>query len=183
MLLARLLLAAVLTGVGLSACSRGPQGDPRDAAPVRTLIQRLDADEARLRQLFDMREELDQARAQLHSSQQELAQDFPDLAARLAQHRDAPVPPAAQGRVRAFRASVAEYDRLVARHNALAQDLDHYLDGRSPHDVQKLLTAMQRLKVKLADMLEDGDYTRAVYVAQHAELVQTLGLQDSPANP
>lgn len=173
------MLVAGLLALGCAGCSRGPQGDPRDAAPVHALIQRLDADLARLQTLFELREEVEQTAQQLQTARQELAEDFPSLAQDSAWNAKQ-VPPAAAARVRGFRASVAEYDRLVARHNKLAADLERYLSGRSPRDVHRLMAAMRQLRERLTDMLEDADYTKAVYVAQHAELVQSLGLQTTP---
>lgn len=182
MFLVRLLLFAVMLAVTVPGCSRGPQGDPRDAVPVEQLIARLDAEATRLETLFELRDEVERARDQLEVSQRELAQDFPGLA-RAENLAAADVPSAAQGRVRAFRASVAEYDRLVARHNALARDLGTYLDGRSPQDVRHLLHAMRKLRATLADMLAEANYNRAVYIARHSELVQALGLQSPNPAP
>ncbi len=143
---------------------------------MRHLIERLDDVSKRLQTLFELREEVQRARAQLEASQRELADDFPEVKA-AGGIEGAELPDAAQGRVRAFRASVNEYDRLVARHNALAKDLGAILDGRSPEDVHKLMRATNALRNQLSDMLKDRNYTRAVYVAQHAKLVQALGLQ------
>lgn len=182
MFLVRLLLFAVMLAVAVPGCSRGPQGDPRDAVAVEQLIARLDAEAARLEALFELRGEVESARGQLVVSQRELAQDFPELA-QAGNLATVQVPSAAQGRVRAFRASVAEYDRLVARHNALARDLETYLDGRSPQDVRRLLQAMRQLRATLADMLAEANYTRAVYIARHSELVQALGLQSPNPAP
>lgn len=161
----------------LTACSRGPQGDPRDAQPARALIQRLDVEVNRLQQLFELRRDVQQAGEQLHNAQQELARDFPQVVA-AGSLEAAALPPAAQGRVRAFRSSVAEYDRLVARHNQLAADLQPFLQGRSPAEVQRMMKAMQTLRERLAEMIEQADYTRASYMAQHSELVQTLNLDE-----
>ncbi len=172
----RLTLVAVLCGALLGGCSRGAQGDPQDAVPVRHLIERLDDVSERLKALFELRQEVERARAQLEASQRELADDFPEIKA-AGGIDGADLPDAAQGRVRAFRAGVHEYDRLVARHNALAKDLGAILDGRSPDDVHKLLRATNALRNQLSDMLKDHNYTRAVYVAQHAKLVHALGLQ------
>ena len=176
MLPIRLLLLAVVFGIASAGCSRGPQGDPRDAEPVRALIERLDAEEARLQQLFELRGQVQRARAQLETTQQELAEDFPEIAA-AGSIEATELPPPAQPRVRAFRASVAEYDRLVAHHNELAQQLDRFLTGRSPQEVRRLMGAMHKLRTTLTDMLEDADYNRAIYMARHSELVQALDLQ------
>lgn len=172
----RLTLIAAVLGVLAGGCSRGPQGDPQDAAPVRQLVERLDVETARLETLFELRDEVERARDQLGALQRELADDFPEIQS-AGGIEQADLPAAAQGRVRTFRASVAQYDRLVARHNALARQLERYLQGRSPREVRKLLRAMEALREQLADMLEDANYTRAVYVARHSELVQALGLQ------
>lgn len=171
----RLLLMAVMLAISLSGCSRGPQGDPEDAAPVRALIERLDAEAARLQQLFELRMEVEQARVQLASLQRELSEDFPQIST-VGGIEDADLPPSARGGVRAFRASVREYDHLVARHNALAEDLRKYLEGRSPAEVRRLLEALRDLRAKLAHLLEQANYTKAVYVARHAELVKALDL-------
>ena len=176
MLPIRLLLLAVVFSMALAGCSRGPQGDPRDAEPVRALIERLDAEEARLQQLFELREEVQHARAQIEASQQKLAEDFPQIAT-AGGIEAAQLPPAAQPRVQAFRASIAEYDRLIARHNDLARQLDRFLTGRSPQEVQRLMGAMHKLRLTLADMLEDANYNKAIYMARHSELVQALELQ------
>ena len=174
----RLLLLAVVCGMVLGACSRGPQGDPEDAEPARLLVQRLDAELARLRTLFELRAELQQAQEQLASSQRELAEDYPQISA-AGSLEAARLPPSAQGRVRTFRAQVAEYDRLVARHNQLARALQRYLDGRSPEDVRRVVQAMQTLRERVAEMLEQANYTRAVYMARHSELVHDLSLDEA----
>lgn len=173
----RLLLLAVFVAMASTGCSRGPQGEPADAEPARVLIGRLDVEVARLQQLFELRSEVQQLREQLQKAQRELGQDFPGIAA-MDSLKAGALPPAAARRVRAFRAGVAEYDRLVARHNQLASELHTYLEGRSPAQVQRLVNTMQRLRQRLAEMIGEADYTRAQYVARNSELVQSLNLNE-----
>ena len=156
------LLAAALAA---AACdSRGPQGDPRDAVPVKSLIERLDQRHRQFAQLLELRRELEERKGELDSEQRRIGSRWPDGE-----------PPPDRPEVRAFHAKVDAFNQDVERYNALAEELASQIQGRSPRQVTERMDDIDRLRDNLVDALQAENFAKAGYIARHSDLAREFG--------
>jgi len=156
------LLATALLTVGCD--SRGPQGDPADAGPVKSLVERLDRQHRQLSELLELRAELETRKGELDAEQRRIAKRYPGAQ-----------PPPDRPEVRAFQAKVDGFNREVERYNQLAEELAAQLQGRSPQQVVQRLKDIDRLRDNLADALRADNFAKAGYIARHSDLAVEFG--------
>lgn len=161
----RIIPALAAAAVLVAGCdSRGPQGDPRDAATVQTLVERLERRHSELSELLSLRRELEQRKGELDTAQRRIAERYPGGE-----------PPPDRPEVRAFQAQVDAFNGEVERYNALAEDLSAQLQGRSPQQVARRLAEIDRLRDNLVDALQAQNFTKAGYIARHSDLAREFG--------
>jgi len=159
-----LFVAAAALALAAGCDSRGPQGDPRDAVPVQSLIERLDQRHQQLSELLRLRRDLQQRKGELDSEQRRIAARYPGGE-----------PPPDRPEVRAFQAKVDAFNQEVERYNALAEELASQLQGRSPQQVAQRLEEIDRLRDNLQDALQADNFAKAGYIARHSELAREFG--------
>lgn len=186
----KILLLAVLVLAALAGCqNRTPQGDPKDAVPVRALIQNLTNYHARFGQLMDMRARVDRQRQKLDSEKAGLEKQRSELERARAQLAKGSMTQAefdqkwkASGRAAryqkdldAFQAEVKQHNVYIGQFNRAAEQLSTHLKKRSPADLYALMADMVKLKDTLQDNLDAKDYVKADYVAQHSAVATEFG--------
>lgn len=167
------------------------KGKPNDAEGVPQLVERLDAEHGQLDRLLEMRARVERWQAKLDKEKKRLGAELN------AARRDREKVQAGEmtenqlaekwynsGRsmrnhdeVKEFKAEAARLNAYIGKYNALAQDLSAYLEGRSPGEVGELMEEMYELSEILKEALNEGNYVRAQYIAQHSELASQFGYE------
>jgi vacuolar-type H+-ATPase subunit I/STV1 len=185
----RLPVLVLLTLSAFGCQSHTPQGTPADAKGVRQLITTLDAYQQRFRHLMEMRSHIRKQRADLDRRKAQLAQVDRELhadQARLAkgamtrQHydhkwKDTQKEDQHAQALKAFQADVARYNKFIGRFNRTAKALAGHIDKRRPADVDELIQDMSALRQVLQSELDNKQYVKAGYVAEHSAIAAEFG--------
>lgn len=160
------LLMVLVLLVAAGCQQRTPQGDERDAEPVRKLIGTLQDYHGRFQQLLEMRERLAAWHAKLNRENARLAKAAGDQGA---------WDQKSQAAAAALKTEVARFNAYVQRFNKLARKLARHLDDRSPQQVRQLMDDMDHLVSLLREQLKARNYVKADFIARNSQIAGEFG--------